>query len=739
MRPEDDDTFQMIHNPYIVGNPIEDRRMFFGREDDFEYIRKKVTGATRGGLIVLCGTRRSGKTSILFQIKGGRLGESYIPILIDMQSMTVENDHEFLESLAREVTESIGDPEIIFERDFTARATDNPYAAFQILTERIGARLGDRKLVLMFDEYELFETHIDKNRFSTDILNALAGWMEHRAGVFIIFTGSDKLEARNPRYWEHFLGKALHRRISFLSEADTMRLIRDPVRDSVSYDEDVPEEIYSLTAGQPFYTQVLCQSLVDHLNEKEKNRVTQEDVREVTREIIENPLPQMIFSWTSLSALEKVSISIIAELSKEDIREVAPDEIVAFSAEEKIGYQLDGNKVRETVERLFYHDLLEKNARGDTYTFKMDLWRLWMARMHSIWQVINEIGGSEEELEEGLRPVGKRFSRTRIIAVSSAVIVVVALLFLYQIFFRAGVPGAGGIGGGRARDSTVVTVRTQPAQANIFIGEQWIGRSPVERETVAARHTTVRAELSGYQEYIDSVELVKNEPFERMIVLEELRGNLHVTTDPPGARIVVDGEDSGSVTPDTLTGLSVNQRYDIDLRLSGYSSRSFQGVSVYNDSMVALHHSFSKLTHPLTVDSEPAGAVVYLDGRKIATAPTSLASVSQGEHVLELRLEGFRTERSRISIPAPNNRVRVTLGPLPPGTLVFQITPYAEIWINGELIEESAVYLPVELAPGTYRIELRHPSYETVERTVEVKSGQTVPFEYSFAQESERQ
>jgi hypothetical protein len=729
----------MIHNPYIVGNPIEDRRMFFGREDDFEYIRKKVTGATRGGMVVLCGTRRSGKTSILFQIKGGRLGEGYIPILIDMQSMTVESDHEFLESLARGVTESIDDPGIVFERDFMAHASDNPYAAFRIFTQKISERLGDKKLVLMFDEYELFETHIDKNRFSTDILNVLAGWMEHRAGVFIIFTGSDKLEARNPRYWEHFLGKALHRRISFLSEADSMRLIRDPVRDSVYYDEEVPGEIYTLTAGQPFYTQVLCQSLVDHLNEKKKNRVSLDDVREVTREIIENPLPQMIFSWTSLSALEKVSISIIAELSREEIRQVAPDEIGSFAADESIGYELDGNKVRETVEKLFYHDLLEKNERGDTYTFKMDLWRLWMARMHSIWQVINEIGSGEEELEEGIRQVGKRFSRTRILALSASVFAVVAFLFIYQIFFRAGTPGAGGIGGGVVLDSTVVTVRTQPAQANIFIGEQWIGRSPVERESVPARRTTVRAELSGYQEYIDSVELVKDEPFERTIVLEELRGNLRVTTSPEGARIIIDGEDSGSVTPHTLNRLSVNRRYDIGLRLSGYSARSFQGVSVYDDSTVVLHHSFSKLTHPLTVESEPAGAAVYLDGRMIATAPTSLASVSQGEHDLELRLEGFHTERSRISIPAPNNRIRVTLNPLPPGTLVFQITPYAEIWINGELIEESAVYLPVELAPGTYRIELRHPSYETVERTVEVKSSQTLPFEYSFTRESDQQ
>ena len=66
---EDSGSFQLIPNPYIVGKPIEDQKMFFGREDDFAFIKKKVTGGETGGILVLCGSRRSGKTSILFQIK----------------------------------------------------------------------------------------------------------------------------------------------------------------------------------------------------------------------------------------------------------------------------------------------------------------------------------------------------------------------------------------------------------------------------------------------------------------------------------------------------------------------------------------------------------------------------------------------------------------------------------------------------------------------------------------------
>ena len=88
-------------------------------------------------------------------------------------------------------------PEISFD-DYLAESRANPHAAFANLTTRLDRVLAGRKLVLLFDEYELFENCIDKNTISIEVFNLLANWMEHKEGVFIVFTGSDKLEARSP-------------------------------------------------------------------------------------------------------------------------------------------------------------------------------------------------------------------------------------------------------------------------------------------------------------------------------------------------------------------------------------------------------------------------------------------------------------------------------------------------------------------------------------------------------------
>ena len=78
--------------------------MFFGREAEFELVRKRFTETeAMGGLLVFCGERRSGKTSILFQILDGRLGPDFLPVLIDMQSMAIESELDFLSKIATAV------------------------------------------------------------------------------------------------------------------------------------------------------------------------------------------------------------------------------------------------------------------------------------------------------------------------------------------------------------------------------------------------------------------------------------------------------------------------------------------------------------------------------------------------------------------------------------------------------------------------------------------------------------
>lgn len=719
MSDTDRDNFQPIHNPYIVGNPIKDRKMFFGREDDFTYIKQKVTGGKKGGLLVLCGMRRSGKTSILFQIMNGQLGDEFFPVLIDMQAMTVENDLDFLVKLANGIIDAIGDRGILLEKDFLSRRSEGSLAAFQNLIIRINETLAGKKLVLLFDEYEIFESHIAKKFISREILHLFANWIEHKEGVFIIFTGSDKLEERKADYWEYFLGKALHRRISFLSKADTVRLIEEPVKGAVRYEAGIPEHIYNLTAGQPFYTQVFCQTLVDHLNEVQGRDVTAQDLQDAMDQVIENPLPQMIFSWNSLADLEKLALSIIGELSKTAARPVAAKDIIAFAKKQSIGFHIDPKALSETLEKLFHHDMLQKSGTQEVYTFRMDLWRRWMARMHSIWQVIDEIKSGKGELGTGITRVRKGMRRSALIAGAAVVVMVVGAVFF-----------GGFLSGERSRvlpqvasvDSTRVTIHTTPENANVFLGRELLGKSPIEAQLVLAGTTQLRIELGGYKDHVDTLDLAKDEPFERSVTLVEKTGSLRIISTPPGARIDLDGRPTNLVTPETLTDLSVNRLYDVRMTLVGYDARELPGVRVYEDSMYELRHKFARSTAQVQIVSDPADASAYVDGELLGQTPI-IPSLAHGTHRLVLTKDGYEETTKDIAIPTAGNTIRVVLARLPRGTLVITVHPWANIYVDAELATEKDTRHEMALDAGKHTIRLSNPTCEDTTETVEVESS----------------
>ncbi|HVF90313.1 MAG TPA: two-component regulator propeller domain-containing protein [Blastocatellia bacterium] len=414
-------------NPYIVGNPIRGENMFYGREDDFRYVRTKLEAVSQGVVIVFCGERRVGKSSILYQVLNGRLGERFIPVFVDMQEMVIGSDSEFFARLARLIVEAIAraDSRIVSPgedgagrqsasaalgaavagaggvRAAVARVSGgalsvpefdgrNPYPVFIDFLDEALAAVGDRTLLILLDEYELVEAKVDDGKLSSELFTFLAGLMDNKERLSLIFTGSRRLEERDKKYWRELLRRSLFRKVGFLSEKDSYRLMTEPVAGRIVYGRGVTTEIYRLTAGQPFYTQVICQNTVDYLNEHRQNWVTMADLKHVIADIIDNPLPQMIYAWDGLSDDEKLVASLLAEALADGHAHAMAFELRAAVKANEYPVNLSEHTIRLTLEEMYRRELLDKDADGG-FRFKIDLFRSWIRRSHSIWQVVKEV------------------------------------------------------------------------------------------------------------------------------------------------------------------------------------------------------------------------------------------------------------------------------------------------------------------------------------------------------------
>ncbi|HEX5736095.1 MAG TPA: two-component regulator propeller domain-containing protein [Blastocatellia bacterium] len=399
-------------NPYIVGNPIRTEQMFYGREDDFRYVRTKLEGVSQGVVIVFCGDRRVGKSSILYQVLNGRLGDRFIPVFVDMQEMVIASDSEFFARISRLIAEAVARAGVAKSSQAAHAHTPgaagvatgaarvelslpqfdgrNPYPIFLDFLDEVMAAIGDRTLLILMDEYELMEGKVDEGKLSPELFTFLAGLMDNKERLALIFTGSRRLEERDKKYWRELLRRSLFRKVGFLSDKDAYRLITEPVEGRVVYGRGVIEAVCRLTAGQPFYTQVICQNLVDYMNEHEQNWVTVAELGDVIADVVDNPLPQMIYTWDVLSDDEKLSLSLLADILPDGNAFATARELRTSVKANDYPVHLSENSIRLTLEEMFRRELLDKDS-SDGFRFKIDLLRLWIRRSHSIWQVVKEV------------------------------------------------------------------------------------------------------------------------------------------------------------------------------------------------------------------------------------------------------------------------------------------------------------------------------------------------------------
>jgi len=705
-------------NPFIVGNPVRDPMMFFGREAEFDLVRKRFKeGAATGGLIVFSGERRSGKTSILFQIMNGRLGPEFIPVFIDMQSMAIEDETDFLGKIAGEILVSLpGDTaESVSPPEF--RGGSRPSSAFRAFVIRILHAHPGRKLILLFDEYELFEKKIEAGLLTEDVIHILAN-LTQTESFFLVFTGSLNLEERKGEYARIFLQRSIFERITFLKEPAAISLITEPVRGRVEYDEGVVEAIYRLTAGQPFYTQAVCQNVVDQLNERQTTRPTREILDTVVDGIVTSPFPQMLFMWDGLERDEKLTLSLLAEVLSDETGFRRAADLAKLIAGKRYPLDLGAARLSTALANLVTKEMLEddQNVSERGYRFRIDLWRLWIRRMHPVWQVIRELG---------IR-VDRRKPRPWILWGGVAAVVLAAGWFLFG-------RGPGTQPAPEPMRRQLVTFTTVPAEALILRDGESEGSTGLFSGNLSPGTYDFRVTAPGYRDSVFRVEVVEGaeSPLQNArIELHERVGNVIVSTVPEGARIRVDGIERGTA-PLTVPGLAVIRDHTVEALLDGYqpaigSFRPLPDTTIRVPSLV-----LGKVTAVVLFSSTPEGASVTSDGRFLGKTSFTRDGLSPGPQRFHVSLAGYLPVDTTYSVTQGSNSLYVVLQPEPPGRLRITGETMATIVVDDKIFVPDTYTITRDLPAGSHTIRVTRAGKPDLRVTIELKPGRLLEYDHT--------
>jgi hypothetical protein len=422
-------------NPFVVGSPVvDDPLLFKGRDKLIEELAAVISNPAQAGSVVLFGQKRSGKTSILFNL-GNYLERAspklVIPLRIDIAKILSGLPHvtddagplmerataRLLLAFSGDIEKKCRDLNRQGEWGIRVKAMTaeeimqepGPGIQFSRYLRRFKENNPQYRLLLMLDEFTALMERIDESLIDGTIMRLFKALIDEHLLSFVICGLNEVLPAVD-RYANQ-LAASLVRPVDYLSEADAAALIRDPIRlpdgGDRFYSGHEVKEIFALTAGNPFYTQVFGRRLVDYLMEQGSGRITMADVPRVVARLTEGADKLAAIDFDNLyrykpgpdeprdAILEGLIVHLIAHetTSKDYVQTVALyAQMKEFVAEDEFAAAVERLVRNQTIVEEFHDTARQRGEqsvrRPRNFRLRVDLFRRWLLANHPMDEIV---------------------------------------------------------------------------------------------------------------------------------------------------------------------------------------------------------------------------------------------------------------------------------------------------------------------------------------------------------------
>ena len=273
-----------------------------------------------------------------------------------------------------------------------------------------------------------------------------------------------------------------------------------------------------------------------------------------------------------------------------------------------------------------------------------------------------------------------------------------------------------------------IVVQSEPAGAPVVVDGSARGVTPLTLALAPGAHSVTVGEGAGARS--QAVNITRGGEAAVHVVLATASpapsrgsgtGGLQIATEPPGARVFVDGVNRGTA-PLTVGNLQAGPH---TIRVTGASGAAVSRRVVVEPGVVASLVVTMTAGAPfasgwLSVTS-PFRVQISEDGTLLGSTDTPRIMIPTGRHDLVFANPtlGFRAQHT-VQITA-GQTTALTLE-VPRGALNVNALPWAEVWIDGKNMGETPIG-NLALALGTHELIFRHPEFGERRRTVVVTAS----------------
>lgn len=294
--------------------------------------------------------------------------------------------------------------------------------------------------------------------------------------------------------------------------------------------------------------------------------------------------------------------------------------------------------------------------------------------------------------------------RPRPLAVGIGVALLLSLLFLGFLF-----------------TSRSVVVQIEPTTAEIDI-DGGFTFALADHYLMRPGEYQLNASAEGYRSLQQDFTVGPEDHQLLQLTMEKLPGHLEVSTAPPGAEVMVDGQPAGT-TPLVVRDLSPGS-HKIVVQAARYLPASSEVLIEGLDHTQPLSLTLEPAWGQVQLNSNPGGAEVTVAGESRGTTPLTTELLASGETV-KVSLSGYKPWQQSLNV-AIGDTLEVPLIELQPadGTLLLSSTPSgATITVDGRYLGTTPMEL--ELSPGeTHQLSLFYNGYSTTKQSLSLIPGE---------------
>ena len=208
---------------------------------------------------------------------------------------------------------------------------------------------------------------------------------------------------------------------------------------------------------------------------------------------------------------------------------------------------------------------------------------------------------------------------------------------------------------------------------------------------------------------------------------ESVPVRVSISTQPPGASVIVDGQDRG-VTPITLFDIAPG-RHHLKLRLAGYVERD-RFFNTNEGPFIEKSEVLLEEKGLLLLKSDPPGCDIQVDGVSVGRTPRLITSLaSKDTYRVRLRKPGYLDQNIQVRFNGRRPLVREERLVLASGTLDIMSEPVgAEVTVNG-IVRGVTPIKVTEVPKGRAVVKFHLDGFADEVRELAINAGdaQTLP------------